>query len=124
MHSGRDLMAAVPFMGVKHLASCDEAPFLPSNHGHIFALPRRVHSLVAFPTIVAVRYSSNSRDLRAAVGTRALGMGVKPRSVFRSWTFVAVDPFEDLLLGPTYATAKASFFIYVHLFLSLLALSM
>lgn len=46
-------------------------------------------------------------------------MGVKPRSVFLSWTFVAVDPFEDLLLGPTYATAKASFHLFVFL-LSLL----
>ncbi|CAN0510725.1 unnamed protein product, partial [Laminaria digitata] len=37
---------------------------------------------------------------------RALKMGLKPRSSFKSWAFVAVDPFEDLLLGPTFGAAK------------------
>ncbi|CAM9266268.1 unnamed protein product [Phaeothamnion confervicola] len=36
----------------------------------------------------------------------AKAMGLTPRSYFRSWAFVACDPFEDLLLGPTFATAK------------------
>jgi acetyl-CoA acyltransferase len=37
---------------------------------------------------------------------QALKLGMQPRSTFESWTFVAVDPFEDLLLGPAYAVAK------------------
>lgn len=35
-------------------------------------------------------------------------MGMKPKASFKSWAFVAVDPFEDLLLGPTFGTAKVS----------------
>jgi acetyl-CoA acyltransferase len=37
---------------------------------------------------------------------KAAEMGLTPRSSFKSWTFVAVDPFEDLLLGPTFGIAK------------------
>lgn len=37
---------------------------------------------------------------------RALEMGLKPRSSFKSWAFVALDPFEDLLLGPAFGAAK------------------
>ncbi|CAM9413776.1 unnamed protein product [Ectocarpus sp. 12 AP-2014] len=37
---------------------------------------------------------------------RALEMGLAPRSSFKSWTFVALDPFEDLLLGPAFGAAK------------------
>lgn len=39
-------------------------------------------------------------------GNRALEMGLKPRSSFKSWAFVALDPFEDLLLGPAFGAAK------------------
>lgn len=35
-------------------------------------------------------------------------MGMKPKASFKNWAFVAVDPFEDLLLGPTFGTAKVS----------------
>ncbi|CAM9786537.1 unnamed protein product [Choristocarpus tenellus] len=31
---------------------------------------------------------------------------MKPKAIFKGWSFVAVDPFEDLLLGPTFAAAK------------------
>jgi acetyl-CoA acyltransferase len=37
---------------------------------------------------------------------KALQLGFKPKSYIRHWTYVAVDPFEELLLGPTYATHK------------------
>ena len=37
---------------------------------------------------------------------KALALGYTPRAVLKEWTFVAVDPFEDLLLGPAYAAAK------------------
>ncbi|GAB5034012.1 beta-ketoacyl-thiolase [Nannochloropsis oceanica] len=37
---------------------------------------------------------------------KALSLGFKPKAFIRAWEFVAVDPFEQLLLGPTYATAK------------------
>ena len=37
---------------------------------------------------------------------RALELGYTPKSILRSWAYVACDPFEDLLLGPTYAIAK------------------
>ncbi|CAM9251746.1 unnamed protein product [Ectocarpus sp. 4 AP-2014] len=37
---------------------------------------------------------------------RALEMGLAPRSSFKSWAFVALDPFEDLLLGPAFGAAK------------------
>lgn len=37
---------------------------------------------------------------------KALELGFTPKAYIRNWEFVAVDPFEDLLLGPTYATAK------------------
>jgi len=30
----------------------------------------------------------------------------QPRSHIKSWTFVSVDPFEEMLLGPAYAIAK------------------
>lgn len=33
-------------------------------------------------------------------------MGLKPRSSFKSWAFVALDPFEDLLLGPAFGAVK------------------
>jgi len=37
---------------------------------------------------------------------KALELGFKPKAYLREWTFVSCDPFEQLLLGPTYATAK------------------
>jgi acetyl-CoA acyltransferase len=30
---------------------------------------------------------------------RALAMGYKPKAYIRNWTYVGVDPFEELLLG-------------------------
>ena len=37
---------------------------------------------------------------------RALQLGLKPKAYLRTWTYAGVDPFEELLLGPTFATAK------------------
>jgi acetyl-CoA acyltransferase len=37
---------------------------------------------------------------------KALALGYKPKAYLRDWTFVSCDPFEDLLLGPTYASTK------------------
>ena len=36
---------------------------------------------------------------------RALALGYVPKAILKDYTYSAVDPFEDLLLGPTYATA-------------------
>lgn len=36
----------------------------------------------------------------------ALALGYKPKAYIRAWTYVAVDPYEELLLGPTFACAK------------------
>ena len=44
-------------------------------------------------------------------------MGLKPRSSFKSWTFVALDPFEDLLLGPTFGAAKV--FVFSSIFVNI-----
>ena len=38
--------------------------------------------------------------------SKALELGYKPKAYLNNWTFAAVDPFEEMLLGPTYATAK------------------
>jgi len=38
--------------------------------------------------------------------TKAKELGFKPKAFLREWTFVSCDPFEDLLLGPTYAATK------------------
>lgn len=37
---------------------------------------------------------------------RALALGYTPKAYIRSWTFVAVDPFEQLLLGPAFGSSK------------------
>jgi len=37
---------------------------------------------------------------------KALQLGLKPKAYIRSWAYVGVDPFEELLLGPTFATSK------------------
>lgn len=37
---------------------------------------------------------------------KALQLGYKPKAYIRSWSYVGVDPFEELLLGPTFATNK------------------
>ncbi|CAM9352017.1 unnamed protein product [Chrysoparadoxa australica] len=37
---------------------------------------------------------------------KAKALGFTPKSLFKAWTFVAVDPFEDLLLGPTFAVDR------------------
>ncbi|KAL1527555.1 hypothetical protein AB1Y20_008943 [Prymnesium parvum] len=37
---------------------------------------------------------------------KALALGFKPKAFLRDWTFVSCDPFEQLLLGPTYASTK------------------
>lgn len=37
---------------------------------------------------------------------KALSLGYKPKAVLKAWTYVAVDPFDELLLGPTFATEK------------------
>lgn len=36
----------------------------------------------------------------------AIAMGYTPKAYIHDWTYVASDPFEELLLGPTYATAQ------------------
>lgn len=37
---------------------------------------------------------------------KALALGYRPKAYIRGWSYVACDPFEELLLGPTYATAQ------------------
>jgi len=37
---------------------------------------------------------------------KALQLGYKPKAYLHTWSYVASDPFEELLLGPTYATHK------------------
>jgi len=37
---------------------------------------------------------------------RALQLGYKPKAYIRAWSYVGMDPFEELLLGPTFATQK------------------
>jgi len=37
---------------------------------------------------------------------KALALGFTPKAYLRDWTFVSCDPFEELLLGPTYASTK------------------
>ena len=37
---------------------------------------------------------------------RALAMGFKPKAYLRAWNYSGVDPFDELLLGPTFATNK------------------
>jgi acetyl-CoA acetyltransferase len=37
---------------------------------------------------------------------KAKAMGYKPKAFIRGWAFTAVDPFEEMLLGPAYATSK------------------
>mmetsp|Transcript_16236 Transcript_16236/g.24534 ORF Transcript_16236/g.24534 Transcript_16236/m.24534 type:complete len:452 (+) Transcript_16236:105-1460(+) len=38
--------------------------------------------------------------------TKALELGYKPLAYLRDWSFKACDPFEELLLGPTYCTQE------------------
>ena len=33
-------------------------------------------------------------------------IGYKPKAYIRAWSYVGVDPFEELLLGPTFATQQ------------------
>jgi acetyl-CoA acetyltransferase family protein len=37
---------------------------------------------------------------------KALELGYKPKAYLREWTFVSCDPFDEMLLGPAYATEK------------------
>ncbi len=37
---------------------------------------------------------------------KALELGYQPKAYIRGWTYVGSDPFEELLLGPTYAIHK------------------
>jgi acetyl-CoA acyltransferase len=37
---------------------------------------------------------------------KALALGYKPKAYIRTWSYVGVDPFDELLLGPTFATSK------------------
>ena len=37
---------------------------------------------------------------------RALELGFTPKAYLREWTFVSCDPFDQMLLGPAYATNK------------------
>lgn len=37
---------------------------------------------------------------------RALALGLKPKAYLRNWAYVGTDPFEELLLGPAFATHK------------------
>jgi hypothetical protein len=44
---------------------------------------------------------------------KALELGYKPKAYIRSWQYVGVDPFDELLLGPTFATAKVRMHLLV-----------
>jgi len=37
---------------------------------------------------------------------KAKELGLKPKAYLREYTYVSQDPVDQLLLGPTYATAK------------------
>lgn len=37
---------------------------------------------------------------------RARALGLEPLGLLRAWTFVAIDPFNDALMGPSHATAR------------------
>ena len=39
---------------------------------------------------------------------KALALGYKPKAYIRAWQYVGVDPFDELLLGPTFACHKVS----------------
>ena len=46
---------------------------------------------------------------------KALALGYKPKAYIRAWQYVGVDPFDELLLGPTFACHKVRtqhFFIF------------
>ena len=37
---------------------------------------------------------------------KAKELGYTPKAILRDWTFVSVDPFEEMLLGPAYAVSR------------------
>ena len=37
---------------------------------------------------------------------RARELGYKPKAYLKAWTFVSLDPYNDMLLGPAVATAR------------------
>merc|ERR1719240_2611398 len=37
---------------------------------------------------------------------KAKALGLQPKAYLREWTFVSCDPFDQMLLGPAYATTK------------------
>ena len=43
---------------------------------------------------------------------KALQLGLKPLAYLRDWSFKSCDPFEELLLGPTYCTSLKKKFSY------------
>lgn len=62
----------------------------------------------SLPSPACCRRAKCLSDTAFVINTRALSMGMKPKASFKSWTFIAVDPFEDLLLGPTFGAAKVN----------------
>ena len=38
--------------------------------------------------------------------SKAKELGLRPKAYLRSFTYASTDPFEELLLGPAYATPK------------------
>lgn len=41
-----------------------------------------------------------------ATQEKAKALGFTPKAYLREWTFVSCDPFDEMLLGPAYATNK------------------
>jgi acetyl-CoA acyltransferase len=81
---------------------------LPTNH------PLQVSKLnPAFVKPYGTHTAANSSFLTDGASAslimseeKALELGYKPMAYIRDWAFVACDPFEELLLGPTYGAKK------------------
>ena len=75
--------------------------FLSCRHKIAFIKPHGTH------TAANSSYLTDGAAVAVIMSEeKALSLGYKPKAVLKAWTYVAVDPFEELLLGPTFATEK------------------
>ena len=58
------------------------------------------------PLVVALEKLDGAAATLLMSEEKALELGFKPKAYLREWTFVSCDPFDEMLLGPAYATAK------------------
>lgn len=82
--------------------SSPSSPILTYSHPFSLLLQYHHYTSLHYTTI----HHTGASAVLIMSEEKALALGYKPKAYIRAWQYVGVDPFDELLLGPTFACHK------------------